>query len=695
MAGANSNIQMTDLDFNTIKNNLKTYLQSQNTLKDYNYEGSALSVLLDVLAYNTQYNAYYLNMVANEMFLDTALQRSSVVSQAKLMNYTPKSALAPTATINLMVNQVFDPTLTLPKFTPFMSEAIDGINYTFVTTDSYTSTVDLGTNQAEFTNVKLKQGVPASLSYTVNSTNNPKYVFSLPAENIDTTTLKVLVQHSSSNTSVEIYKPAENYLTLDGNSLVYFLQENVTGSYDVSFGDGILGKKLTDGNIVLLSYITTSGSDAYGANNFVLMTSIGGYSSSTITPVTSTTKGSLRESIDSIKYQAPKSYSAQKRAVTKEDYITVIQQNNLGYSFDAVNVWGGQENDPPVYGQVFVAIKPSGAYVLSATQKERLIADVIRPVSIMTVEPTIVDPDYTYIQLTANVFYDPKKTNLTASQIKDAVKTRISNLATTNLNTFNSTFSATDFSQTIANVSTSIITNEISLQLQKKFTPNLTIPSTYNLYYGASLVRGMFQSGVTTTPSITYRNPLNLAQLISGVYIEEVPSSTGGVETISVLNPGFGYQSAPTVTISGDGTGATAEAVVTGDGSIQKINVLTKGTGYTSAIITITPAEGTTTGALGAAIPNLEGRYGTLRTYYYDSKNAKTVFEANIGTIDYTMGVVTLNAFNPINIDNPLGQLTVTASPTTTIISSSYNRIITVDAFDPNAIIVNVTAKSV
>jgi hypothetical protein len=694
MAGANSNIQMTDLDFNTIKNNLKTYLRSQDTLKDYNYEGSALSVLLDVLAYNTQYNAYYLNMVANEMFLDTALQRSSVVSQAKLMNYTPKSAIAPTATINLTMNAVSDPTLTLPKFTPFMSEAIDGVNYTFVTTDSYTSTVDLGTNQAEFTNVKLKQGTPAALSYTVNSTNNPKYVFSLPAENIDTTTLQVLVQSSSSNTSVEIYTAAENYLTLNGKSLVYFLQENVSGSYDVSFGDGILGKKLTDGNIVLLSYITTFGSDSYGANNFVLMNSIGGYSNATIFPITSTTKGSLRESIDSIKYQAPKSYSAQKRAVTKEDYITVIQQNNLGYNFDAVNVWGGQENDPPVYGQVFVAIKPSGAYVLSATQKERLIADVIRPVSIVTVEPTIVDPDYTYIQLTANVFYDPRKTNLTASQIKDAVKTRISNLATTNLNTFNSTFSATDFSQAIANVSTSIITNEISLQLQKKFTPNLTTPSTYNLYYGASLIRSMFQSGVTTTPSITYRNPLNLAQLISEVYIEEVPSSTGGVETISVLNPGFGYQSAPTVTISGDGTGATAEAIVTGDGSIQKINVLTKGTGYTSAIISITPAEGTTTGALGAAIPNLEGRYGTLRTYYYNSQNAKTVFEANVGTIDYTMGIVTLNAFNPIDIDNPLGQLTVTASPTTTIISSSYNRIITIDPFDANAIIVNVTAKS-
>jgi hypothetical protein len=694
MAGANSNIQLTDLDFNTIKNNLKTYLQSQDTLKDYNYEGSALSVLLDVLAYNTQYNAYYLNMVANEMFLDTALQRSSVVSQAKLMNYVPKSAIAPTAIINLNINQVSDPTLTLPKFTPFMSEAIDGINYTFVTTDSYTSTVDLGTNRATFTNVVLKQGIPASISYTVNSTTNPKYNFILPTENIDTTTLQVLVQQSTTNTAVEIYKAAENYLTLDGNSLVYFLQENVSGSYNVSFGDGILGKKLTDGNIVLISYITTSGSDSYGANNFVLMGSVGGYSSATITPVSSTTKGTLRESIDSIKYQAPKSYSSQKRAVTKEDYITVIQQNNLGYSFDAVNVWGGQENDPPVYGQVFVAIKPSGAYVLSATQKERLIADVIRPVSILTVEPTIVDPDYTYLQLTSNVYYDPRKTNLTASQIKEAVKTTISNLASTSLNTFNSTFSITDFTKAISSVSTSIITNEMTLQLQKKFIPNLSISSTYNLYYGSPLKRGMFQSGLTTSPYLSYRNPLNLAQLITGVYIEEIPSSTGGIDSISVLNPGFGYQSAPTVKILGDGTGATAEAIITGDGSIKSITVLTPGTGYTSAIVSITPAEGTSTGALGAATAILEGRYGTLRTYYYDSTNVKVVFENNIGTIDYNLGIVTLNSFNPIDVDNPLGQLTITANPTSTIISSTYNRIITIDPFDPNAIIVNVTAKS-
>jgi hypothetical protein len=203
----------------------------------------------------------------------------------------------------------------------------------------------------------------------------------------------------------------------------------------------------------------------------------------------------------------------------------------------------------------------------------------------------------------------------------------------------------------------------------------------------------MFQSGVTSSPSVQLRNPLNLANIIDGVYIEEVPSSTGGLESVAVINPGYGYQYAPPVTILGDGTGATAQAVITNSGGIRAINVLTAGTGYTSAIVQITPASGDTTGALGAATATLIGRYGTLRTYYNDSQNVKTVFNNNIGTIDYVEGIVTLNSFGPIQVNNDLGQLTMTANPTTTIISSSYNRIITIDPYDPSAIVVNVTAK--
>jgi hypothetical protein len=322
-----------------------------------------------------------------------------------------------------------------------------------------------------------------------------------------------------------------------------------------------------------------------------------------------------------------------------------------------------------------------------------LIKDVLKPISMMTVEPTIVDPDYTYVQITANVLYDPKKTAATASQIQASVRQAINLYARTTLNDFNSTFKASEFNNRINAVDPSIITNEISIKLQKKFFPNLSTPTTYKLYYGTELKKGMFLSGILSSPSVVYRNPLNLAQTIQGLYIEEVPSSTGGVESITVTNPGFGYEYTPIVTILGDGTGATAEAIVV-NGVIKNINVLTKGTGYTSVLVKITNAANDTTGTLGAATATLEGRYGTLRSYYNDTQNVKTVFNGNIGTVDYNAGIVTLNAFAPITVDNELGQLTLTASPSSTIVSSSYNRIITVDEFDPQSIIVNVTAKS-
>ena len=692
MAGANSNIQITDLDFSTIKNNLKTYLKSQDTLKDYDYDGSALSVLLDVLSYNTQYNAYYLNMVANEMFLDTALVRNSVVSQAKLLGYTPRSAVAPQALINLRVNQVTDNILTLPKFTNFLSEAIDGIHYTFTTTDAYT--VSVSNNQALFENVVIKQGNPASYSYLVDETNNPTFTFKLKDVNVDTSTLQVLVQESSSNTSYEIYNKASDYLTLSGNSLVYFLQEGLNGLYEIYFGNGILGKKLKNGNIIRLSYIITSGKSAEKANSFILMDSVSGYANNAIDSVSPATQGYSKETISSIKFQAPKNYSAQGRAVTKEDYITAIQQNALGYSFDAVNVWGGQENNPPVYGQIFVSMKPSGGYNLTQTQKSRLIQDVIRPISVMTVEPTIVDPDYTYIKITANVYYDPKKTNSTASQIENNVRTAIYNIGLSNLNTFNSTFSSYLFNSAINNVDNSIITNEISIQLQKKFYPILSKPTTYTFYFGTPLEKGMFLSGINSSPSTQFRSIDNPAVIVPGVFIEEVPSSTGGVESISILNKGFGYQYTPTVTIAGDGSGASAVATINTDGTIKSITVTSSGNNYTSAIATITPASGDTTGKLGAATVTLQGQYGTLRTYYNNTQFVKTVLNTNAGTVDYVNGIVTLNSLSPVQVDNDLGQLTITANPTTTIISSTYNRIITIDPYDPNAIVVNVIAKT-
>lgn len=692
MAGANSNIQLTSLDFNTLKTNFTTFLRSQDTFKDYNFEGSGMSVLLDVLAYNTQYNAYYLNQVANEMFLDSAVQRPSVVSHAKLLNYTPKSAIAPTAEVNVTVTNVTtDSSLTLAAYSSFLSSDIDGVNYNFINTDSYT--VNVVNNSAIFENVKIKQGVLSSYNYTVDTTANPTLTFEIPDETVDTTTLKVVIQQSSSNSSYDIYNLATSVLSLDGTSKVYFLQESLNGTYEIYFGDGVVGKTLNYGNIVNISYLSTEGFAAEGANSFVLMDNIGQYPASSVDSVLPATQGGDKESIESIKLQAPKTYSAQNRAVNKNDYIVALQQNTLGISFDAVNVWGGEQNDTPVYGQVFISLKPAGVYRLTDTQKSQIIDEVIKPISVVTVSPTVVDPDYTYLKLVVDVLYDPKKTTLTASQIQDGVKSAVGTFATNSLNTFNSTFNGYDLLNAVQNYNSSIITSEYDLRMEKKFLPNLTSSTTYKLYYNSPLEKNMYTSGVVSLPSMKFLNSSNLSEVISGVFLEEVPSRTDGIESISVLNPGFNYQDVPTVAIRGDGTGATAHAVVV-NSTISSIVVDTAGVGYTSAIAVITPRSGDTTGRNAVAVVNLKGRYGTLRTYYNDSTHVKIILNANAGIIDYHEGTITLTSFNPYNVNNTLSELSVSVKPTTSIISSNYNRIITIDPYDNTAVVVNVTAKS-
>jgi hypothetical protein len=228
MAAANSNVQLSNLDFDGIKENLKTYLKSQSTFQDYNFEGSALSTLLNVLAYNTHYNAYYLNMVANEMFMDTSVLRSSVVSHAKLLNYTPKSASAPKATVNVLAYDVPTTSLTIPKFTKFASEAVEGINYPFVTTD--TITVNTVANTASFFNLEIAQGEPIGLTFTYTSATNPKSLFVLPDANVDTSTILVQVQDSVSNSTVQTYTLAQDITAIKQDSRVYFLQEGLTGN---------------------------------------------------------------------------------------------------------------------------------------------------------------------------------------------------------------------------------------------------------------------------------------------------------------------------------------------------------------------------------------------------------------------------------------------------------------------------------
>lgn len=688
MAAANSGLQITNLDFSSIKTSLKTFLQQQDTLKDYNFDGSALSVLLDLLSYNTQYNAYYLNMVANEMFLDSSVQRSSAVSHAKMLNYIPKSASASKAVINLTVNQVNESTLTLPKFTNFISESVDGINYNFVTVDS--TTVLVTSNTAQFNNITISQGIPASFSYSVDVIANPSLIFNIPDENIDTSTLEVTVQDSSTNTTFETYTLSTDYLSLNPSSRVYFLQEGSNGLYQIYFGDGILGKKLNNGNIVNISYLVTNGSSSFGANSFTITSSVSGYSNTITSSVSSATLGKDRETIESIKFTAPKAYAAQGRAVTKEDYIYLIQNNSTNLPIDSVSVWGGEENDPPVYGQIFCAVKPSGGFTLTPTQKERLIDEVIKPISVLTVTPTIVDPDYTYVKIDTKVLFDASKTTMTANQVKQEVRDSISNFGKETLNTFNSTFKTPVLITTIQNADQSIITNETNIRLQKKFYPTLNTRTTYFLNFGVPLKRNYFNAGVNSFPDFSVTD-VNAPGLIrSGLYFEEVPTTVGGIERIDITNQGIGYTKAPLVTIVGDGQGATAYATIAA-GRIVDIVVTDPGFDYTQATVIITNAPGDTTGTLGFANPILQGSVGTLRTYYY-LNNIKYILNSNAGTVDYSTGLITLTDFSPLSINNPLGQFTVSAVPDSTIVSSTFNRIIALDEFDPEAITVTVSA---
>lgn len=688
---SNTQIQVSNLDFVDIKQNFINYLQKQDVLKDYNYTGSALSTLLDVLAYNTQYNAFYLNMVANEMFMDSALQRSSVVSHAKLMNYVPQSAVGPVASVNVAFYGVTTPTFTLPQYTRFISGSINNKNYPFVTQDVHTVASSNGV--AYFTNVTMKQGTKERSTFTVNSVSNPKYIFEITDSRIDTTTLQVAVQQSSSNSYYEVFNSTTDFLSLGPNDRVYFLQEAINGNYQIYFGDGILGKQLEDGNIISIDYISTKGTAGAYANSFSLMDSVGSYTSVQVIPYSAATQGKEKESIDSIKFQAPKSFAAQGRAVSKNDYMSVLQQNNLGIQFDSVSVWGGEENDPPAYGQVFIALKPKGAYDLTDTQKQLLVSDVLKPVSVLTVAPTIVDPDYTYIQLNANVVYQSSKTSLNPVGLQSRITEALYNYSANNLNTFNATLSSYDVINTIRSVDPSIISSDFTINLQKKFNPQFSTPTTYNMFFNTSLKKGGYQNGITSFPGMVVQDPSDPLTTISNVYIEEVPTFTGGVSSISVINPGYSYQSTPTVKISGDGVGATAVATIV-NGSLKSIAVANTGSGYTSATVTIIPADGDNTGQNAAATVNLEGQYGTLRTYYNNVLNVKTIVSSNVGKVDYINGIVTLNNFSLLGVDDPLGQLTLSVVPSTTIVSSTYNRIITIDPFDPSAIQVKTVAKN-
>jgi hypothetical protein len=668
-------LQITDLDFDTIKTNLKNYLKQQSEFTDYDFEGAGLNVLLDILAYNTHYNAYYLNMVANESFLDTAITRAAVVSHAKTLNYVPYSITAPKATINVSVETAtsVDGTATIPRGFAFYSEAIDNRSYNFVTIEDVT--VSKTGTQYVFENIDIYEGQYATFSQVYDSASNPKSVFVIPNQNVDTRTLKVTVNPNVANTTSFTYSKVTDILDVTASSLVYFLNEGLDGKYQISFGDDVIGAALLDGSVVTINYLITSGTAANKANSFISSAFIGGYSNIITSLVSTASGGSFREDLDSIKFSTASQFATQNRLVTFKDYETYILQNYT--SLDSISVWGGEDEEKPVYGKVFISLKPKTNFYISETEKQRIIDEVIKPKAIVTTDVIIRDPEFLYILLENTVRYDPRKTTLTEGLLKENIRNAIINYNSVYLNKFSSKFVLSKLQKTIDNTElNSFFGSQSTVRVQKRLLPSLISEKPYTVNFNVPLFRGTIGNKLTSTFFTTLENGVERQ-----VQFEEVPQSFSGISYVEVLNPGIDYTSPPTITITGDGIGAEAYAVLV-NGKISKIEITNRGIDYTRAIITISGG-----GGYGAsAIPVIDSRTGTLRTVYYNQFSERQIVNSNAGTIDYNLGTLKINDIRILSVVSTDGFIRFTIESENTVIKTNRNTIVTIDDTDPTAI---------
>jgi len=676
---SNSKISLTNLDFDAIKTSLITYLQSQSEFSDYDFTGSAFTVLLNVLAYNTHLQSFYLNMIANEMFLDTAVLRQTVVSHAKSLGYTPTSATASEAFINVAITRAnTDNTslLVMPRFTSFASASLSGNSYNFVTLDDM-SVQALG-NTFNFTNVQIKEGSPTTKAFLVNNSINSTQTFDLVDQGIDTSTIQVVVQQSPTNILQTNYTLATDSTEVNSTDNVYFIQEGTNGNYQIYFGDDVIGASLPDGSVMIVSYIITSANLANGLQTFQLISPLLSGSTSNVTTISSSAGGSPIESVTSIKFSAPKSYIAQNRAVTVNDYKALINKN-YPY-FDAVNIWGGETVNPPVYGKVFISAKPKNGYAITEAQQQYVINNIIAPISILTVTPEWVDVDYNYLVLTINAEYDSTQTTSSPGQIVTLITNAINNYANLNLNTFNSEFRLSRMLRAIDDSEISILSSTATIYIEKQFYPTPNVSETYVLTIGFPLHRGTVNDGLYSTPGF-YINDLSGVSRLA--YIEEVPNSYSGLEEVDIVTPGSGYITPPTLTVIGDGTGANVYAVIV-NGKVASVVIDNPGSEYSS--VSVVASGGGGSGATFNAY--LEGDSGVLRTYYFDTNNNKIVLNDEAGTINYANGIITLNNFAPTAVSNSTGILKLLVQPDILSFSSTNEQILTIDPNDINAITV-------
>lgn len=676
----NSPLIVTELDFDEIKNNFIAYMQGQTTFSDYNFTGSGLQVLLDILSYNTHYGAYLVNMVANEMHIPTAVVRNNINNLAKSLNYFPTSATSPTAVVNIVATPISDPnnpaTLLIPRFTSFMSQAVNGTNYNYVTTQAYTTSL-VGQTYT-FNNVSLQEGDVINYTYTADVTN-PRSSFNIPNANIDTKTMIVLVTENSPSPSQTIpYILSTDVSLLTGNSRVYFLEGAQDSTYNLYFGDDILGRNLVQGDVVNVTYLNTNADASNFANSFTLMGSLGtSVSNVIIQSVSAAGGGAIAETNDSIKINAPLAYTTQERAVTLADYNFLLGRDykNIG----SVSTWGGDQNNPPLYGSIFISIKPKFGNFLTNLQKQEIV-NILKKYNMPTVQTFVVDPDYTYMLFDVDVNYNTNITTSTPDQITNTVRNAIINFCNTQLSKFNGAYRDSQSDIAVVNSDASILGVDTEVYLQKRFFPLLGQTATYILNFNTPLHRGGLLEQLFSSPGIIINDNNGIARTC---FIEENIDTYQGITAIAVNNPGINYTDQINVIITGDGIGAIAHAVVV-NGSVNSIVLDDPGQGYSFATVQLVGGNGFN----ATATPILAAATGILRTYYTDGSNKFFITE-NQGFVDHVNGIITLTNFNPIDIANQTKSLSISIKPQNSMIFPVRNSILLLDPLDPSSIQIN------
>ena len=483
-----SYVQVSNLDFQEIKTALKEYLRSQSDFTSYDFEGSAMSVLLDTLAYNTYYTAFNTNMVVNELFLDSATLRDNVIALAKQLGYRPKSKVAPEAQVTFTATypQTAPEVAVLQKGTGFTTVFNDTL-YSYVTIEDQSTPVENGV--AYFDNIPVYEGTLITSTFVVN-TSLPSQRFVITNPGVDTSTVRVKVFDSVQSTFYETYDYAENILDVNSQSKAFFLDEVEDERYELFFGDGVLGKKLENGNQIEVSYLVTNGPETNGAKSFTFngvitdkFSNIGYvYNVNVNSAATVVANGGAGiESISKIKFNAPKYFSTQDRAVTANDYGSIVRQ--IYPAISDIIIFGGEEDDPPEYGKVKIVIKPESASFLSSTTKKDIVGKMKRYM-VASVIPEIVDPSILYIEATSSIFYNSSLTTQKPEEIRNKVISGINSyLKDSTVEKFNGKFRYSKFVSTIDNSDRSINSNATSIMMRKDFYPQINSSSFYELCF--------------------------------------------------------------------------------------------------------------------------------------------------------------------------------------------------------------------